>query len=150
MKTQRKFSVKLIATAMLLALVTMVPFTLAASGSLPAGSYSTTVTLADIPPDFPPEFAEILVGTWVTTFDGNREYTVTKNGDFVAHGTYTSNKSHLVMYDKDGPLACTDEHGIATGIYTFVISNNELTVTPVLDRCYGRQFVLTLRPMQQL
>ena len=150
MKSQQLLTIKLIGAVLVLTLAVLVPVTLAASGEIPPGAYSTTITAADIPPDFPPEFAAILIGTWVTQFDGNGEYVVTKNGDFVAHGTYTSNKSHLVMRDKDGPLACLDARGIATGTYGWELSNGELTLSPILDRCFGRQFVLTLRPQEQL
>jgi len=132
-------------------LITLVPSTVtAAPGGIPAGIYSATITMADIPPDFPPEVAEILVGTWMVEFADSGATVVTKNGEEVAYGTYTSSKSHLVIRDKGGPLACTDAHGIATGVYTWSLENNELALTPVLDRCFGRMFVLTLRPLQQL
>jgi hypothetical protein len=106
--------------------------------------------MADIPPDFPPEAADILVGTWWTEFTEAGTTVITKDGDVVANGRYTTSKSHLVMRDIDGPLACTDAHGIATGVYTWSLENNELALSPVLDRCFGRMFVLTLRPLQQL
>jgi hypothetical protein len=73
-----------------------------------------------------------------------------KNGEVVANGTYTSSKSHFVIRDVSGPLACTDARGIATGVYTWSLENNELTFSSVLDRCFGRMFVMTLRPLQQL
>lgn len=140
----------IITAALLFCLATLVPGSLAASDGIPFGSYSTTVTLADIPPDFPPEVADILVGTWVTEFTEEGMTVVHKNGELVAYGTYTSSKSYLVFRDKGGPLACTDAHGIANGVYVWSFDNGELTLSPVLDRCYGRQFVLTLRPMQQV
>ena len=140
----------IITLTLLFCLTTLVPSTMAATSGIPVGSYSTTVTLADIPPDFPPEVADILVGTWVTEFAEDGTTSVRKNGDLVAYGTYTSSKSHFIIRDKGGPLACTDAHGIGTGVYTWSLENNELTLTPVLDRCFGRMFVLTLRPMEQL
>lgn len=140
----------IITAALLFCLTTLVPSLLAASDGVPIGSYSTTVTLADIPPDFPPEVVEILVGTWVTEFTEDGATVVHKNGELVAFGTYTASKSYLVFRDKGGPLACTDAHGIANGIYAWSFENNELTLSTVLDRCYGRMFVLTLRPMQRV
>jgi hypothetical protein len=139
----------IITAALLFCLTTLVPSTLAESGGIPVGSYSTTVNLADIPPDFPPEVVEILVGTWVTQLTEDGSTIVRKNGELVAYGTYTTSKSYLVFRDKGGPLACTDAHGIATGVYSWTLENGELTLSPVLDRCYGRMFVLTLRPLQQ-
>jgi hypothetical protein len=140
----------IITAALLFCLTTLVPSTLAESGGIPVGSYSTTVNLADIPPDFPPEVVEILVGTWVTQLTEDGSTIVRKNGELVAYGTYTTSKSYLVFRDKGGPLACTDAHGIGTGVYSWTLENGELTLSPVLDRCYGRMFVLTLRPLQQL
>ena len=150
MTTQQHISIKLISAALLLCLTALVPSALAVSGELPAGVYSTTITLADIPPDFPPEAAEILVGTWTTEFTDSGTMVTSKNGEVVVNGRYTSGKSHLVIRDLSGPLACRDAHGIATGIYAWSLVNGELHLTTVLDRCFGRMFVLTLRPLQQL
>jgi hypothetical protein len=140
----------IITLALLFCLTTLVPSALADSDGIPAGVYSTTVTLADIPPEFPPEVADILVGTWTTEFTEEGTTVIKKNGDLVAYGTYTSSKSYLVMRDKGGPLACTDARGIANGVYGWSLDNNELHLSTVLDRCFGRMFVLTLRPLQQV
>ena len=149
MKSQHLSSIKLIGAVLVLTLVALVPVTLAASGGIPPGAYSTTVTAADIPPDFPPEFAAILIGTWTVEFNDDGVTEAYKEGDLVAFGRYTSNKSHLVMTDTGGPLACLDAKGIATGVYTWSLTGDELQLTPVLDRCFGRQFVLTLRSLEQ-
>ena len=142
-------STKLITAALLMCLTVLLPSAVAAPSAIPAGIYATTITMDDIPADLPPEAADILVGTWWTEFTAEGTTVIRKNGDLVAYGTYTSSKSHLVIRDKGGPLACTDAHGIATGVYTWSL-DNELTLSPVLDRCFGRMFVLTLRPLQQL
>lgn len=150
MKTQHLFSIKLISAVLILTFAIGVPSTLAASGQVPPGQYTTTLTVADIPPDFPPEVAEILVGTWTVHFNDDGITEAYKNGELVAYGRYTSNKSHIVMTDTGGPLACLDARGIATGVYTWRLVNNELQLSAVLDRCFGRQFVLTLRSLQRL
>ena len=149
MKTQY-ISTKLITAALLMCLTILMPSVMADRGGVPAGIYSGTITMADIPPDFPPEAAEILVGTWFMELTETGATVISKNGEVVANGTYTSSKSHFVIRDVSGPLACTDARGIATGVYTWTLENNELTLAPVLDRCFGRMFVLTLRPLQQL
>jgi len=149
MKTQY-ISTKLITLALLMCLTALVPTSMADKGGIPVGIYSATVNLADIPPGFPPEVADILVGTWFTELTDSGATVIRKDGDVVAYGTYTSSKSHFIIRDIGGPLACTDARGIATGVYTWSLENNELTLSPVLDRCFGRMFVLTLRPLQQL
>ena len=150
MKMQKLCSIRTIVAVLVVTLATLVPVTLAASGQLPPGAYAITITPVDIPPDLPPEAATILIGNWTVRFTDDGSTVVFKDGDVVATGRYTSNKSHLVMRDIDGPLACTDAPGIATGVYTWHLVNGQLHFSAVLDRCFGRQFVLTLRPLQQL
>ena len=149
MTTQISRSIKLFSIAMILSVTMLLPTVLAGPAGVPPGAYSVTVTAADIPPGFPPEAAGILVGTWTTEFAENGETYITKDGEPVAEGRYTSSKKHLIMTDLSGPLACTDANGIATGVYTWRLDNDELTMTPVLDRCFGRAFVLSLRPMSK-
>jgi hypothetical protein len=128
----------------------LLPSALARSGGLPAGTYAVTITPVDIPPGFPPEAADILVATWMVEFNEDGSSIVYRNGEEVAINKYTSNKTHLVYRDISGPLACLDAPGIATGVYIWSLENDELTLTTVLDRCFGRNFVLTLRPLQRL
>lgn len=117
--------------------------------TVPAGIYTTTITPADIPPDFPPEVAAILVGQWETELTADGENITSKDGEVVVSGHYTASPFRVVVTDEAGPLACFDAHGIATGIYTWSFENGELVLTPVLDRCFGRQFVLTTHPLQK-
>lgn len=115
----------------------------------PAGVYTTTITPADIPPDLPPEVVGILVGEWQIELTENGANIVSKGGEVVVIGRYTDSPSHVVLRDEGGPLACFDAPGIATGIYTWSFQNDELTLTPVLDRCFGRQLVLSAHPLQK-
>jgi hypothetical protein len=147
---RKQILITFISAALVICMTSLLPSSLAASGELPAAAYSTTLTPGDIPPEFPPEAAEILVGTWKVDLSEPGTMIVYKNDEYVAHGRYTSSKSHVVITDIGGPLACTDASGIATGIYSWSLENNELSLTPVLDRCFGRMFVLTLRPLQRL
>ena len=116
---------------------------------VPTGIYTTTITLADFPPGFPPEAVAILLGQWQIELTEDGTNIVTKDGDVVVIGRYTAGRSHVVLRDEEGPLACTDAPGIATGVYTWSFENDELTLTPVLDRCFGRQFVSTVHPLQK-
>lgn len=115
----------------------------------PAGVYSTTITPADIPPDLPPEVVTILVGQWQIELTADGANIVSKSGEVVVIGRYTASPSHVVLRDQGGPLACFDAPGIATGIYAWSVQSDELTLTPVLDRCFGRQLVLTAHPLQK-
>jgi hypothetical protein len=117
-----------------------------ADSDLPPGTYSTTITEADVQ-GFPPEFIPILVGYWETEFTAGGTYIVRKDDNIVVLGRYTSNLATLVMTDLQGALACTDEPGIATGVYRWSLENNVLVLSAVKDRCVGRQTVLTAHPM---
>lgn len=119
------------------------------SEDVPAGVYTTTITPADIPPDLPPEVVDILVGQWQIELTEDGANIVSKNGEVVVFGRYTASPSHVVLRDEGGPLACFDAPGIATGIYSWSFQNDELTLTPVLDRCFGRQLVSTAHPLQK-
>ena len=115
---------------------------------VPAGVYTTTITPADIPPEFPPEAIPVLVGTWQVELTEEGANIVSKDGEVVVIGRYTASPSHVVLRDEEGPLACFDGHGIATGVYNWSFQNNELVLTPVLDRCAGRRIVSSAHPLQ--
>ena len=133
----------------LLALTALLPPAVASSENLPPGIYATTITAADLPAEIPPEFVAILVGYWEVEFTESGSHLVSKDGSPVAVGRYNSNPSRIVMTDLEGPLACTDANGIATGSYRWTLSGNELLLTNANDRCEGRQLVLTAHPLQK-
>ena len=149
MKRHLLKSLKLVSAAVLLIGITLLlPNADARSEGLPPGTYSATIVEADIPPGFPPEAIPILVGYWETEFGEDGDYIVTKDGEFVANGRYTSNSGRFVMRDLGGPLACLDAPGIATGVYEWSLENDELVVSPVHDGCLGRAAVLTAHPLE--
>ena len=150
MTRQLRRSIKLVSAALLIGLTLLLPNVKADSTKLPSGIYPVTITESDIPSYFPPEFIEVLVGEWRTEFTDGGTYIVTKDGEIVVVGRYTSNQSRLVMTDLQGAYACTDAPGIATGVYRWTFENNELVLVAVLDRCEGRKLALTLRPMPKL
>jgi hypothetical protein len=117
------------------------------SENLPPGTYSTTITAADLQ-GFPPEIIAILVGVWETEFTAGGSYIVTKDGDIVVIGHYNSTSDTLIMHDLQGAYSCTDEPGIATGVYRWTVENNALVLSAVKDRCAGRQAILTAHAMQ--
>ena len=135
--------------AVLVAVSPSVPNVIADSANLPAGIYTTTLTEADIPDSFPPEFIPVLVGVWETEFTESGSYIVSKDGYPAVVGRYNSNPGRIVMTDLQGPLSCTDEPGIATATYRWTLAGDELILTTVNDRCAGRNLVLTAHPLQK-
>ena len=135
--------------AVLVAVSPSVPNVIADSANLPAGIYTTTLTEADIPAEFPPEFIPLLVGVWETEFTDSGSYIVSKDGYPALVGRYNSNPGRIVMTDLQGPLSCTDEPGIATATYRWTLAGDELILTTVNDRCAGRNLVLTAHPLQK-
>jgi len=125
------------------------PKAVAHSANLPTGIYTTTVTAADIPAEFPPEYIPILVGDWEIEFTEAGSFIVAKDGFPVAVGRYNSTSARIVMTDLEGALACTDAPGIATAIYRWTLAGDELVLTTVNDRCAGRNLVLTAHPLQK-
>jgi hypothetical protein len=150
MTRQLMRSIKLMSAALLIGITLALPNAKADSPKLPPGIYATTITESDVPPYFPPEVIEILVGEWRTEFTDGGTYIVTKEGEIVVVGRYTSNRDRFVMTDLQGAYACTDAPGIATGVYRWSLENNELVLVPVLDRCDGRKLALTSHPLQKL
>ncbi len=133
----------------LVALTAPVPNAVASSANLPPGIYATTLTAADIPPEFPPEVVALLVGYWETEFSESGSYIVSKDGSPVVVGRYNSNPARVIMTDLEGPLSCTDAPGIATATYRWTLSGNDLLLTTVNDRCAGRNLVLTAHLLQK-
>jgi hypothetical protein len=122
---------------------------MAHSANVPAGIYTTTLTEADIPAEFPPEFIPVLVGDWEVEFSESGSYIVSKDGYPEVVGRYNSNPARIIMTDLQGPLSCTDEPGIATATYRWTLAGDELILTTVNDRCAGRNLVLTAHPLQR-
>jgi len=124
--------------AVLVALSPSVPNAMARSANVPTGIYTTTLTEADIPDSFPPEYIPVLVGDWEIEFTGSGSYIVSKDGYAAVVGRYNSNPARIIMTDLQGPLSCTDEPGIATATYRWTLVGDQLIFTAVHDRCAGR------------
>ena len=135
--------------AVLVAVSPSVPNAMARSSNVPTGIYTTTLTEADIPDSFPPEYIPVLVGDWEIEFTGSGSYIVSKDGYPAVVGRYNSNPARIIMTDLQGPLSCTDEPGIATATYRWTLVGDQLILTAVHDRCAGRNLVLTAHPLQR-
>ncbi|HEY2973908.1 MAG TPA: hypothetical protein VGJ48_15445 [Pyrinomonadaceae bacterium] len=133
----------------LVAVSPSVPNAMAHSANVPTGVYTTTLTAADIPDSFPPEYIPVLVGDWEIEFTESGSYIVSKDGYPAVVGRYNSNPARIVMTDLQGPLSCTDEPGIATATYRWTLVGDELILTTVNDLCAGRSLALTAHPLQR-
>jgi uncharacterized protein (TIGR03437 family) len=110
----------------------------AAQSPLPLGTYTIKVTASDNPPE------SFLIATWdQTLLEGNR-YRVLRNGVLALEGVYVVTSEQIVFDEGRGPYACA---GDGSGTYRWTLNGNKLTLTAVTDRCAGRRFVLTLRPL---
>ena len=131
----------------LMAFTASTPTALASSTDLPPGIYATTISESDVPAEFPTEVVALLVGYWEIEFTELGSYIVNKDGSPVATGRYNSNPGRINMKDLDGVLACTDAPGITSATYRWSLSGDELFLTTVIDRCAGRNAVLTAHPL---
>jgi hypothetical protein len=130
----------------------MIPLLLLLAGFTPAprplqqGVYAITVTAESFPPKFPAEARASLSGKWeLTIMEGNKTK-LTKDGELVVEGHYTSTTDRFVITDENGPLSCAKEPGKETGTYKLVVNENKLVLKAIDDKCDGRRFILTLLP----
>jgi hypothetical protein len=112
-------------------------------GGIPAGTYRTTLTKADLKGRVPPAQADSMAGPWVMSLDAAGHMKVQWNGRDVVDGTAQPRSGHRVYFDaKDtGPYAC---HMPAT--YRYSVRGARLTLSKVSDKCDGRAAVLTTHP----
>ncbi|AHG92377.1 hypothetical protein J421_4842 (plasmid) [Gemmatirosa kalamazoonensis] len=116
----------------------------AQAGGIPAGTYRTTVTKAELKGRVPPAEVDSVAGPWVVTFDAAGHMTVQWKGRQVVVGTAQPKPGHRVYFDaKDtGPYAC---HMPAT--YRYSVRGTRLVLSKVSDKCAGRAAVLTAHPL---
>lgn len=136
------------------ALTLALTFILASPGmasrkGLPPGTYTTTITEADIPSSVTPQQIPVLVGQWEIEFSEAGSLIVSKNNDIVVVARYTSGPAQMVLRDLEGPLACLFPGG-ATGVYEWTFGNDLLSLSAIQDRCVvGRMVVLTAHAWQK-
>ena len=105
-----------------------------------AGTYTTTIGEADVPPDM-----KAAVGNWELILGDEGQFTTTKNGDVVVSGTYAVTADQMTFSDAEGAMACAGEQ--AAGAYGFALESGTLTFTLVDDDCPGRRIILLTRPL---
>ena len=117
------------------------------TNTIPPGAYETTVAEANIPAEFPAEFAPFLIGEWNVQLKEDGAFAVSRDGHIVSEGKYEATSDQLVISDEKGEMACIDPPEIATGTYKYEYSENGLKLTTVQDNCGGRNLVLTLHAL---
>jgi hypothetical protein len=119
------------------------------SPQLTPGVYAVTVTAESFPPKFPVEARGSLSGKWeLTLMEGNRTR-LTKDGELIVEGRYTSTTDRFVITDESGPLSCAKEPGMETGTYKLTVNEDKLILKAIDDKCDGRRFILTLLPWKK-
>lgn len=110
------------------------------------GAYAITILPSDLPPNYPPQFAELTPGNYIIEFRQNGDIFGYKEGVEVVYGRYFDFPGRVVFRDVSGPFACF-EPGTVVGLYNWSQSGDELTLTPERERCIARQAVFNAKPL---
>jgi hypothetical protein len=114
--------------------------------SLPQGVYAVTIADENFPARFPAEGRPALSGKWeLSLLEGSRAK-ITKDGELVVEGHYSSTTDRFMITDETGTLSCAKEPGKETGTYKWTIKEDKLILKGIDDKCDGRRFILTLLP----
>jgi hypothetical protein len=117
--------------------------------SVPQGVYAVTIADENFPAKFPVEGRAALSGKWeLSLTEGNRSR-ITRNGELVAEGHYTSTADRFAITDETGPLSCAQEPGEESGTYKWTLDGDKLILKGIDDKCAGRRFILILLPWKK-
>lgn len=107
------------------------------------GNYTVTLDETDLPTTTSQQQRSASVGTWAFAFRQGNHFAWRRNGSEMVRGSYEIKGNQITFPgDETGRAACT-----TTGVYTWQISDGQLTFTRVNDACQGRVVVLTSRPL---
>jgi hypothetical protein len=101
-----------------------------------AGTYTTTISPADVPPEM-----TAAVGSWELILGDEGQFTTTQNGEVVVRGTYAVSGDQMSFSDAEGKMACGKEQ--ASGTYKPALDGGTLSFTIIDDQCQGRRIILT-------
>jgi len=117
------------------------------------GTYTVVITVTDVPLDV--ANGPALYGRWKIQFNADGSYGTERadvNGNMVT-GTYEVEGDQLTVNDQDGLLSCANpsivgsEIDAATGVYTWSVNDQRLSLIPVEDNCAGRRILFSTRQM---
>jgi hypothetical protein len=110
----------------------------------PEGTFTTTLTVEELPADMPAEMRKALAGVWELTFLEGKRFMVSLNSKPMVEGRLTATSDGLVLTDEKGVISCAIAPGEETGKYKWAQDENKLTLSATDDKCEGRKLILTL------
>ena len=119
----------------LLAVALLLTVAVPASAGLP-GVYWTTIA---------GQKPAVLNGRWRVSFLAGGRYTVAKDGAVLVAGMGSVRGDRITFGHETGPAACRGPQ--ATAVYRWTLRGKTLILTPISERCPGRQVVLATRPL---
>ncbi len=113
------------------------------------GTYETTIAAADIPAEFPAEFALIMICEWNFLLKDNGAFAVSKDGQVVSGSKQEVAADQWVIRDEKSEMACIDPPDVAKGTYQYKYDRNGLELPTVQDHCGGRNLMMTRHPLSR-
>jgi hypothetical protein len=118
-------------TTLALAAVAATPAAGSRAASIGPHVYSTRITGAK---------PAVLNGTWRLTVN-RKSFSVARGTMLAVSGTARIVGNRITFHDLAGPFSCRGVQ--ATGVYSWRLSGNHLTLTAVREPCTGRKTILT-------
>ena len=138
---------KLKPLALLLGLLVLVPALVGFTGNQtppPVGTFTTNITLEELPSDMPAGMRKALAGTWEVILLASNRFQILLGDKPMVEGRFTASGDEIVLTDEKGPISCSITPGNETGKYKWTLDAGKLTFTTTGDKCDGRELILTL------
>jgi hypothetical protein len=133
--------------AMLLALLALVPALVGFTGNQtpsPTGTFTTNITLEELPQDMPAGMRKALAGTWEIILLASNRFQILLGDKPMVEGHFTVSGDGIVLTDEKGLISCATAPGEETGKYKWTLDAGKLTFAATEDKCEGRKLILTL------
>jgi hypothetical protein len=133
--------------AMLLVLVAILSALVGFTGNQtpsPTGTFTTNITLEELPSDMPAGMRKALAGTWEIIFLASNRFQILLGDKPMVEGRFTVAKDEIVLTDEKGIISCTTAPGEEIGKYKWTLDAGKLTFAATDDKCEGRKLILTL------
>ena len=127
----RRITIGAALPALVFAAVTAAPAAGSPAASIGPHVYSTRIAGAT---------PALLDGTWRLTVN-RKSFSVAKGTTLAVSGTARIVGNRITFHDLAGPFSCRGTQ--ATGVYSWRVTGNRLTLTAVREPCGGRKTILT-------